>query len=180
MSARASLRAHAHQHREARAAHARRALEVEDAERGAELPVRPGIEVERRRLAVPAHDLIVLGRPADRHARVRQVRQRQQQRRALLLDLIELDLELPDVLRARLAGGKERRRVQALPLGARDFVAGRVLLALEPSISGISRRRLRLERRQLLEIGVGVEAAIRNAARTSSRWSRTKAGSIMR
>ena len=116
--------AHPHQHREPGAAHARRALEVDDAERGADLPMRPRIEVERRRLAVPAHELIVLCRPADRHAGVRQVRQRQQQCRALVLGLIELDLELADLLRTRLARGKERSRVLALPLGTRDLVAG--------------------------------------------------------
>ena len=44
-------RAGAEQHREARARHARRALEVENAERGAELPVRLRREVERRRRA---------------------------------------------------------------------------------------------------------------------------------
>ncbi len=94
------------------------------------------------RLAVAAHFLVVRGARADRDAGVRQVRQRHQQRRPLLLDLIELDLELPDLLRARLVRGENRRRIQALPLGARDLVAGGVLLALAVlRASGIRRRR---------------------------------------
>ena len=129
-------------------------------ERHAEIPVRLRLEVEGRRLAVPAHFLIVLGRASDGHARVRQVRQRQQQRRALVLGLIELDFELANLLPARLARGKERRRILALPLGARDFVAGGVLLALETFDLGNQPPPPRLERRQLLEIGVGIEAAV--------------------
>src|SRR5262249_7916360 len=45
-------RARAAQNGEARAGHPRRALEIDDAERRAELPVRLGIEVEWPRLAV--------------------------------------------------------------------------------------------------------------------------------
>ena len=86
-----------------------------------------------------------------------------------MLDLIELDLELPNLLTARLAGGKKRRRVLALPLGARDLVAGGVLLPLEAFDLGNQTPAARLERRQLLEIRVGLEAAVANAARTSSR-----------
>jgi hypothetical protein len=91
---------------------------------------------------------------------VRQVGQRHQQRRALLLGLVDLDLELADMLRPGLAGGKQRRRVDALALGARDLVTGGVLLALQafhfrdqPSAPGF-------ERRQLLEVGVGIHAAV--------------------
>ena len=42
-----------------------------------------------------------------RHAGVRDVRQRHHQRRALRLDLIGLDLDLTDALRARLVGGED-------------------------------------------------------------------------
>ncbi len=77
-----------------------------------------------------------------------------------MLGLIELDLELADLLRAGLAGGKERGRVLTLPLGARDFVAGGVLLALEPLDLGNQPPPPRFERRQLLEIGVDIEAAV--------------------
>jgi hypothetical protein len=73
----------------------RRPLEVEDAERGTEVPVRLRLEVERARLAVPPHLHVVAGARALRHAGVRQVRQRQQQVGALGLDRIELLLELP-------------------------------------------------------------------------------------
>ena len=100
---------------------------------------------------------------ADGNAGVRQVRQRQQQRRALVLGLIELDLELADVLPARLVRGKERRGVLPLPLGARDFVAGGVLLPLEALDLRDQPPAARLERRQLLEIRVGIEAAVLQA-----------------
>src|SRR6185312_10561120 len=51
--------------------------------------------------------------------------------RALVLDLIELDLDLPDLLRARLVGREDRRRILPLTLRARDLVARSVLLALQ-------------------------------------------------
>ena len=63
--------------------------------------------------------------------RVREVRQRLEQHRALPLGAVELDLQLLDLLAARLAGFVEVLDVLALPLGARHLVAGRVLLALE-------------------------------------------------
>ncbi len=91
---------------------------------------------------------------------MRKVGKRQQQRRALLLDLIELDLELSDLLRPLLAGGKERCRVLPLALGARDLVSGRILIALEALDFGDQPPAPGFERRQLLEIGVGVEAAV--------------------
>ena len=50
---------------------------------------------------------------------------------ALMLDRVELDAELLDLLRARAVRLLDRRRVVTLPLGARDFVAGRVLLPLQ-------------------------------------------------
>ena len=84
-------RAGAHQHGEARAGHAGGALEIQDAERGAEFPVRLRFEVERRRLPVLTHDLIVLGALADRHAGVGHVGQAQQQLLALRFDRLQLD-----------------------------------------------------------------------------------------
>ena len=51
---------------------------------------------------------------------------------ALVLDRVELDAELLDLLRARAVRFLNRRRVLALPLRARDLVARRVLLALQP------------------------------------------------
>ena len=63
-------RAGAEQHREARAGHPRRPLEVEDAERGPEVPVRLRLEVERPRLASTAH-LDVVGRRRCRPGRSR-------------------------------------------------------------------------------------------------------------
>ena len=53
----------------------RRPLEIDDAERRAEIPVRLRREVERARLADAAHLDVVRGALADRHAGVRQVRQ---------------------------------------------------------------------------------------------------------
>src|SRR3989304_1165122 len=69
-------------------------LEIENAKRGPEVPVRPGLEVERGRIAVTPH-LGIVGRALPhRHARVRQVGQREQDHLALVLDRVELDLEL--------------------------------------------------------------------------------------
>ena len=127
------------------------------------------LEVERARLAVRGALPVVVGGRADRHARVRQVRERHQQRRALLLDLIDL--------RSRAAGSAAPRAlfaakiadgVHALPLRARDFVAGGVLLALESLDFRDQTAPPRFERRELLELGVRLQAAVLQAARTSS------------
>ena len=77
-----------------------------------------------------------------------------------MLGLIELDLELADLLRARFARGKERRRVLTLALRPRDLVAGGVLLALQTLDFRNQAPASRLERRQLLEIRIGIEAAV--------------------
>src|SRR2546425_955318 len=52
---------------------------IENACTFADLPVRPGLEVEFRRLTPPAHFLIVGRAGTDRHARMRHVGYRQQQ-----------------------------------------------------------------------------------------------------
>src|SRR5207247_10804982 len=86
------------EHRETRAGDLGRALEVDDSEGGPEIPVGLWLEVELAWLAVPPH-FDVLRRPrADRHARLRQVRQDEQRLVALILDGIELNAELPDLL----------------------------------------------------------------------------------
>ena len=145
----------------------RRPLEVEDAERGPEVPVRLRLEVERR-AARPTRRTSRLSAALapDRHARVRQVRQRQQPRAALLLDRVELGLELLDLLAALAVGREDGARVAPLPLRARDLVAGRVLLALQPlDLAESAARAARLERGERLEVGVGVEAAVPEAGR---------------
>ena len=149
--------------REPRAGHLRGPLEVDDAERRTELPVRTRLEVERLRLAVPAHFLVVFGGGADRHARMRQVRERHEQRRLLKLDVVQLNLELTDLLIAHLVGGKNPRRIETLALGARDLVAGRVLLPFQSFELGDETFAARLERRQLLQVGIRVEAAVAQA-----------------
>ena len=78
----------------------------------------------------------------------------EQQRAALVLDLIDLDFDLPDVLRARLVRREDRGRVLALALGTRHLIAGGVLLALETLELGDQPASARFERRQLLELGV--------------------------
>src|SRR5581483_7300060 len=67
------LRAGAAENGEARTREPRRALEIEDAERRAEIPMRLRLEIEASRLAVPAHFDVVVSALADRHARVRQI-----------------------------------------------------------------------------------------------------------
>ena len=58
MSARDSLRAGAEQHRKSRAGHPRGSLEIQNAERGTQIPVRLRREVERARLSPGAHHLL--------------------------------------------------------------------------------------------------------------------------
>ena len=115
MSARDSLRRRPSE-REARAG-ARGPLEVDDAERRAEFPVRLRFEVERARLADAAHFLVVGGARADRHARGRQVRYGQQERAPLLVDRVEVRFELLDLLPALAVGGE---RAQGRPAGDVD------------------------------------------------------------
>ena len=82
-----------------------------------------------------------------------------------MLDLIELDAELADLLRPLTVGLEDGARVFALPLRARDFVAGRILLALQTFELGNQPPAAVLERRQLLEL----------ARRHSSRGSAGRA-----
>ena len=109
MSARSSRAPAPQQHREARARHPRRALEVEDAERRPQVPVRLRLEVERRRLAVAAHFEVVGRALAHRHARVRQVRQRHQQRSCAAVRPASSWISSCLICcAARLVGGKDR------------------------------------------------------------------------
>ena len=124
-------RTRAHQHRETRPGHPGRTLEIEDPECRAEVPVSLRLEREGRDRAPPPHFLVVVGRGPERDAGVRQVGQRHEQRVALAFDLIELDLELLDLLRALLIDGEDRRRILPLPLGFRDLLASGLLLALQ-------------------------------------------------
>ena len=157
-------RARAQQHREPRARHAGRPLEIENPQRGPDVPVRLRHEVERRRIAVPADLQVVRGAPADGHAGVRKVGQRHEQAGSLLLDAVQLDRQLPDLLRSLPVRLEDRGGVPALPLGPRHLVAGRVLLALEPLELRDQPPPPVLERGQRLELAVGVEAAIAQAA----------------
>ena len=93
---------------------------------------------------------------------------------ALLLDLIDLDLELADLLRARFVRRENVRGVLALALRARHFVARRVLIALEPFELGDQSAPARLERRQLLELGVRLQAAIARGRRERLRCVRAR------
>jgi hypothetical protein len=153
-------RARAHQDGEARARHARRALEIKNAERGAELPVRLRLEIQRPRLAVAPDFAIVLRRTADRDGRIRHVRHRHQQIAALLFDAIELGFERLDPVPPGLVRGKNRGRIQSLLLGPRDFLARGVLLALEPLDLGNQSAAPRIERGKRPEHGLGIHAAV--------------------
>ena len=91
---------------------------------------------------------------------MRQIGQRHQKQRALLLDLIQLDAQLSNLLRPLPVRLEDAARVLALPLRARDLVAGRVLLALQPFELGNQPAPPVLERRELLELAVDVHAAV--------------------
>ena len=122
--------------------------------------MRARLKVERPRLAMAAHFLVLFGALANRHGRVGQVGNRHQQRRALLLHLVQLNLELTDLLGARLVRRKNVGRVFSLPLGARDFVARGVLLALQPFYLRNQSPAACFERGDLLELGVRLQASV--------------------
>ena len=70
ISARASFAPSRHQHGEAGAGDLRAALEIEDSERRAEIPVRLRLEVEPSRLTDPPHLGVVVGTAADGNGRM--------------------------------------------------------------------------------------------------------------
>jgi hypothetical protein len=90
---------------------------------------------------------------------MRQVRQRLQQDRPLTFGRFELDLELLDLLAARLAGFVELLDVLPLALGARDLIARRVLLALQTFDLRNQAPAMRFRRGELLQLGRHAEAA---------------------
>ena len=97
------------------------------------------------------------------------------------LDRLELDVQLLDLLRA-LRGSPPGSASMSRPsrLRARRLVAGGVLLALEPFELGQQAAALCFERRELLELGVQVGAAMSQArCERVSRLSRRSAGSSM-
>ena len=69
-------------------------------------------------------------------------------------------LELPNLLRPLPVRVEDAARVLALPLRARDLVAGGVLLALQTLELGNQPAPPVLERRQLLELGVDMHPAV--------------------
>ena len=81
----------------------------------------------------------------------------------LKLDVVQLNLELTDLLIARLVGGKNPGRIETLALGTRNLVAGRVLLPFQSFELGDETFAARLERGQLLQVGIRVEAAVAQA-----------------
>src|SRR5687767_10599565 len=106
------LRASAQEHRETGTGNLRRALEIEDAEGSAEIPMRFRLEIEGARLAPRPHDDVVFGALPGRHAVVWNIGDRLQQAAALTLDRVELDLELLDALRALLVGFEDRPGIE--------------------------------------------------------------------
>jgi len=121
----------AHQHGEACAGHARGAFEIKNAERFAQFPVRFRREVEHARRAPHAH-FGILGRALPhRHAFVRQIRERQQERVALRLHRVQRRVEFLDLRGARLVLSENRSRIATFLLRLRHLLARRVLIALE-------------------------------------------------
>ncbi len=103
------------QHVEARARHLRAALEVDDAERLADLPMRLRREVEGARRPDLAHHHIRVLVGSDRHVRVRQVRNLEHPRFEARLDLGDDDLGGGDLV------------AEPFGRGDRPFALGRVL-----------------------------------------------------
>src|SRR5262245_56117301 len=77
-----------------------------------------------------------------------------------MLDAVELSVELLDVLGARAVGFLHGRGVLAGALGARDLLGGRILLTLESFDFRDQPSPSRLERDNLLESLIGIEAAV--------------------
>ncbi len=69
-------------------------------------------------------------------------------------------LKLSNLLRPLTIGLEDVARVLALPLRARNLVARRILIALQPLELGNQPAPPVLERRKLFELGIGVHAAI--------------------
>jgi len=95
---------------------------------------------------------------------MRQVRQGHEDRRTLLFDLIQLDAQLSNLLRALTVRLENGAGVLALSLCASNFVAGRVLFAFHSFELGNQPPPPVLERGQLFELAVGVHSAALQAA----------------
>jgi len=127
-------------------------LEIEDAERLSDLPVRDGRRRQRRGLAPLAHQDVLVLVPADGHRLVRDVRDREE-------DLIELPADAPDLLvelldpsghlahPLDLGGG-----VGPLLLEPRDPLAIDVPLVLERFRLDEERAQVLIEREEAVEI----------------------------
>src|SRR2546427_8259704 len=124
-------RRRAPQDREPRLRHLRRAREVEEARRLAELAVGPGEEAERAGRSPAAHlDVLRLGGPG-RHRRVGEVRDLEEHALELSVHPLELGLERLDALADLTHPRHLRRRVLATPLRLADRLRGAVLEGLE-------------------------------------------------
>ena len=118
------------------------------------------LEGKAARCAPAPHFLVAVSARSDRHRRLRQIGQREEGGFALMLDRIELNPELLDLLRPVAIGFLDRRRILALAFGARDLVAGGVLLALQSLELGNDAAPGRLEGRDILERFVLIESAV--------------------
>ena len=94
---------------------------------------------------------------------MRQVGERHEQLRPLLLDLIELDADLADLLRSLAVRFENCAGVLALALRARDFVARGILIALQPFEVGNEPPPAVLENGQLLELAFDQKPAVLQA-----------------
>jgi len=112
---------------------------------------------------VAAHFLVVVRAAAHGYGLVRQVRHRHQQIGELLIDVAELRFELLDLLAARLVRRENGRRVEPLLLRARHFLAGCVLLALEPLDARNHLPPLGVERDKRSEDRLRIQAAVAKA-----------------
>ena len=156
ISARSSRAPGAEQHVEPRPGHARRPLEVDDAELDAEVPVRPAASKSNargspcRRTSTFSAALAPTG-----HALVRQVRQPQQHLAPLALQALERGVELLDLVGPPLVGVEQRRGVTPLLLQLCDLLAGLVAIALEVLHGRDQATSFRVHGRELVEQRIG-------------------------
>ena len=119
---------------------------------------------------------VVVGALADRHARVRDVGNQQQQVAALVLERLERGVLLLDLLAAGAVGVHQRGDVFAGLLPFRHFRGRRVLIALEVLHLDDEGATAFVERAQRVEQRVGVHAAIdeRRADKVRGGLGRTR------
>ena len=154
------LRAGTDQHREPGAGDLGASLEVDDPERGPEIPVSLRSETEGAWRAVPAHFDVVRGAAPDGYARVRHVWKDLQPPEPLLFERGQRCVLGLDRLGALPILLLQRRGVLALAFGTCDLLRRAVLVALQSLELGQQPASLGLDGDQRIQLGREVGATV--------------------